>query len=189
MVYAGCSVTYGTAKAVVTATGMGTEIGKIAELIAGSPDTRTPLQLKLEKLGKLIGFMAMGICLVIFAIGALSGMAIIDIFMIAVALAVSAIPEGLPVAIVTVVLAIGVQKMVKKNAIIRKLPAVETLGSTSVICSDKTGTLTQNRMTLTHLFSASSNELESIRGLFHSEAEKSFCCGAPSARRESTHYR
>lgn len=177
MVYAGCSVTYGTAKAVVTATGMGTEIGKIAELIAGSPDTRTPLQLKLEKLGKLIGFLAMGICIVIFAIGALSGMALIDIFMIAVALAVSAIPEGLP-AIVTVVLAIGVQKMVKKNAIIRKLPAVETLGSTSVICSDKTGTLTQNRMTLTHLFSASSNELESMEGEISSEAEKLLLWGA-----------
>lgn len=177
MVYAGCSVTYGTAKAVVTATGMGTEIGKIAELIAESPDTRTPLQLKLEKLGKLIGFLAMGICLVIFAIGALSGMAIIDIFMIAVALAVSAIPEGLP-AIVTVVLAIGVQKMVKKNAIIRKLPAVETLGSTSVICADKTGTLTQNRMTLTHLFSASSNKLESMEEDISSEAEKLLLWGA-----------
>ncbi len=177
MVYAGCSVTYGTAKAVVTATGMGTEIGKIAELIAGSPDTRTPLQLKLEKLGKLIGFLAMGICLFIFAIGAMSGMAIIDIFMIAVALAVSAIPEGLP-AIVTVVLAIGVQKMVKKNAIIRKLPAVETLGSTSVICSDKTGTLTQNRMTLTHIFSASSNELVSMEGAISSEAEMLLLWGA-----------
>lgn len=177
MVYAGCSVTYGTAKVVVTATGMGTEIGKIAELIAGSGDTRTPLQLKLEKLGKLIGFLAMGICLVIFIIGALSGMAIIDIFMIAVALAVSAIPEGLP-AIVTVVLAIGVQKMVKKNAIIRKLPAVETLGSTSVICSDKTGTLTQNRMTLTRLFSTGSNELESMEGDISSEAEKLLLWGA-----------
>lgn len=176
MVYSGCSVTYGTAKAVVTATGMSTEIGKIAELIAGADDTRTPLQLKLEKLGKLIGFLAMGICLVIFAIGALSGMAIIDIFMIAVALAVSAIPEGLP-AIVTVVLAIGVQKMVKKNAIIRKLPAVETLGSTSVICSDKTGTLTQNRMTLTHLFTAT-GQLEKLDGDISTDGENLLLWGA-----------
>lgn len=163
MVYSGCSITYGTAKALVTATGMNTEIGRIAELIAGSADTKTPLQLKLEKLGKMIGFLALGICLIIFVIGVLNGMEIIDIFMIAVALAVSAIPEGLP-AIVTVVLAIGVQKMVKKNAIIRKLPAVETLGSTSVICSDKTGTLTQNRMTLTHLFTDQDGQLEKTDG-------------------------
>ena len=177
MVYSGCSVTYGTGKAVVTATGMNTEIGRIAELLAGSADTRTPLQLRLEKLGKLIGFAALGICLVIFAIGAISGMAIIDIFMIAVALAVSAIPEGLP-AIVTVVLAIGVQKMVRKNAIIRKLPAVETLGSTSVICSDKTGTLTQNRMTLTHLYSASEDKIEKTGDTITKAAEDLLLWGA-----------
>lgn len=161
MIYSGCSITYGTTSAVVTATGMKTEIGKIANLLNTSEDTQTPLQLKLAQLGKYIGFVAMAICAVIFVIGVISGMELIEIFMIAVALAVSAIPEGLP-AIVTVVLAIGVQRMVKKHAIIRKLPAVETLGSTSVICSDKTGTLTQNKMTLTKAYDAKSTTMESI---------------------------
>ncbi|MDD3894163.1 MAG: calcium-translocating P-type ATPase, PMCA-type [Syntrophomonadaceae bacterium] len=161
MLYSGCSITYGTAKAVVTATGMKTEMGKIADLLKLEADTQTPLQLRLAEMGKYIGFMALAICAVIFVIGVLNGMAIIDIFMIAIALAVSAIPEGLP-AIVTVVLAIGVQQMVKKNAIIRKLPAVETLGSASVICSDKTGTLTQNQMTLVKAFLAGDGRLEDI---------------------------
>ncbi len=161
MVYSGCSITYGTATAVVTATGMKTEMGKIADLLDAEGDTQTPLQHKLAILGKYIGFLALGICAVIFGIGLLYGMEVIEIFMIAVALAVSAIPEGLP-AIVTVVLAIGVQRMVRKNAIIRKLPAVETLGSASVICSDKTGTLTQNQMTLVKAFDASSSVLEDI---------------------------
>lgn len=147
MVYSGCSVTYGTALAIVTATGMETELGKIAGLLEGAGDSQTPLQKKLADLGKYLGIVALVACAVIFVVGLISGMAVLEIFMIAVSLAVSAIPEGLP-AIVTVVLSIGVQRMVKKNAIIRRLPAVETLGSASVICSDKTGTLTQNRMTL-----------------------------------------
>lgn len=147
MVYSGCSITYGRAKAVVSATGMGTEMGKIANLLENAEDTKTPLQEKLAQLGKYLGIIALAACAVIFVIGLLSGMHVMDIFMTAVSLAVSAIPEGLP-AIVTIVLSIGVQQMVKKNAIIRRLPAVETLGSASVICSDKTGTLTQNRMTL-----------------------------------------
>ncbi|HWQ75966.1 MAG TPA: calcium-translocating P-type ATPase, PMCA-type [Syntrophomonas sp.] len=161
MVYSGCSVTYGTAKAVVTATGMQTEMGKIAGLLNTAPDMQTPLQHKLAELGKYIGFLALAICAVIFGIGLYSGMKIMEIFMIAIALAVSAIPEGLP-AIVTVVLAIGVQRMVKKNAIIRKLPAVETLGSASVICSDKTGTLTLNQMTLVKAFNAATGLEEAI---------------------------
>ncbi len=169
MIYSGCSVTYGTAKAVITATGMDTEIGKIARLIAGAEDTGTPLQHKLEQLGRWIGLLAVGVCIVIFILGLLDGMEIVEIFMIAVALAVSAIPEGLP-AIVTVVLALGVQKMVRKNAIIRKLPAVETLGSTSVICSDKTGTLTQNRMTLTQVYVAAANTLEKTEGPLSAQA-------------------
>ncbi len=147
MIFTGCSVSYGRGKAVVTDTGMNTLMGKIAKLLDSSSDTQTPLQLKLARLGKYLGIFAIGICLVIFVIGWLSGMKALEIFMIAVSLAVSAIPEGLP-AIVTIVLALGVQRMVKKNAIIRRLPAVETLGSASVICSDKTGTLTQNKMTV-----------------------------------------
>lgn len=147
MIFTGCSVSYGRGKAVVTDTGMNTQMGKIAQLLDSSSDNQTPLQLKLAKLGKYLGFLAIGICLVIFVIGWLAGMKSLEIFMIAVSLAVSAIPEGLP-AIVTIVLALGVQRMVKKNAIIRRLPAVETLGSASVICSDKTGTLTQNKMTV-----------------------------------------
>lgn len=161
MVYSGCSITYGTARAVVTATGMKTEMGKIADLLDAEGEVQTPLQHKLAVLGKYIGFLALGICAVIFGIGLAYGMEVIDIFMIAVALAVSAIPEGLP-AIVTIVLAIGVQRMVRKNAIIRKLPAVETLGSASVICSDKTGTLTQNQMTLEKAFVADGSVLEDI---------------------------
>ncbi len=161
MLYSGCSITYGTATAVVTATGMKTEMGKIADLLDAEGDNQTPLQHKLAVLGKYIGFMAIGICAVIFVIGLLYGMEVMEIFMIAVALAVSAIPEGLP-AIVTIVLAIGVQRMVRKNAIIRKLPAVETLGSASVICSDKTGTLTQNQMTLVKAFVADKDVLEDI---------------------------
>ncbi|MDD4802342.1 MAG: calcium-translocating P-type ATPase, PMCA-type [Syntrophomonas sp.] len=163
MIYSGCSITYGTAVAVVTSTGMHTEMGKIANLLTASVDTQTPLQQRLAELGKYIGFLALGICAVIFVIGILNAMDIIEIFMIAVALAVSAIPEGLP-AIVTIVLAIGVQRMVKKNAIIRKLPAVETLGSASVICSDKTGTLTQNQMTLMKAFNAENSLREDISG-------------------------
>ncbi|MBR4308614.1 MAG: calcium-translocating P-type ATPase, PMCA-type [Oscillospiraceae bacterium] len=147
MIYSGCSVSYGTAMAVVTATGMDTEMGKIANLLQGEQDSQTPLQKKLAQLGKYLGFMALGVCAIIFAIGLASGLELIEIFMTAVSLAVSAIPEGLP-AIVTIVLSIGVQRLAKQNAVIRRLPAVETLGGASVICSDKTGTLTQNRMTL-----------------------------------------
>ncbi|MCD7858989.1 MAG: cation-translocating P-type ATPase [Firmicutes bacterium] len=151
MVYSGCFITYGTATAVVTATGMDTEMGKIANLLDGEEDTQTPLQQKLAQLGKYLGILALVACGIIFVVGFANGIPVLEIFMTAVSLAVSAIPEGLP-AIVTIVLSIGVQRMVKKNALIRKLPAVETLGSTSVICSDKTGTLTQNRMTLTKAY-------------------------------------
>ena len=147
MVFSGCSITYGTARAVVTATGMETEMGRIANLLEAEAEGQTPLQQKLAQLGKYLGFLALGACGIIFVVGMLNGIPALEIFMTAVSLAVSAIPEGLP-AIVTIVLSIGVQRMVKKNAIIRRLPAVETLGSASVICSDKTGTLTQNRMTL-----------------------------------------
>ena len=161
MVFSGCSVTYGTATAVVTGTGMNTEMGKIAGLLEGEKETQTPLQQKLAQLGKYLGFVALAACAVIFVVGLINGIPVLEIFMTAVSLAVSAIPEGLP-AIVTIVLAIGVQRMVRKNALIRRLPAVETLGSASVICSDKTGTLTQNRMTLVRLWVDGQRELETV---------------------------
>ncbi len=178
MIYSGCSITYGTATAVVTATGMDTEMGKIANLLDGEEDSTTPLQQKLAQLGKYLGIVALAACGIIFAVGLASGVPVLEIFMTAVSLAVSAIPEGLP-AIVTVVLSIGVQRMVKKNALIRKLPAVETLGSASVICSDKTGTLTQNRMTLTKAYVT--DEIESISNNNSEEVKKllmygTLCC-------------
>jgi Ca2+-transporting ATPase len=171
MVFSGCGVTYGTATAVVTATAMDTEMGKIANLLDSEEKGNTPLQQKLAELGKYLGIVALIACAIIFIVGLLSGMPPIEIFMIAVSLAVSAIPEGLP-AIVTIVLSIGVQRMVKKNAIIRRLPAVETLGSASVICSDKTGTLTQNRMTLVKAYIDGFNELEDIAGNNLNELKK-----------------
>ena len=147
MLYAGCGITAGRAVAVVVATGMRSEMGHIASLLESESETDTPLQHKMAQLGKILGFLALSVCVVIFVVGLFFRLPLMDMFMTAVSLAVAAIPEGMP-AIVTIVLALGVQRMVKQNAIIRRLPAVETLGSASVICSDKTGTLTQNRMTL-----------------------------------------
>lgn len=161
MLFSGCSVTYGTATAVVTATGMDTEMGKIANLLEDEEEGQTPLQKKLAQLGKYLGILALAACGIIFVVGIANDIPALEIFMTAVSLAVSAIPEGLP-AIVTIVLSIGVQRMVKKNAIIRRLPAVETLGSASVICSDKTGTLTQNRMTLVKAYIDGSGQTEDI---------------------------
>ena len=145
MLFSSSLVTYGRGKGIVVETGMHTEVGNIAGMLNSVEETATPLQQKLNKLGKSLGIMAIVICIVIFVIGIAYGKDIIDMFMTAVSLAVAAIPEGLA-AVSTIVLAIGVQRMVKKNAIVKKLPAVETLGSASVICSDKTGTLTQNKM-------------------------------------------
>jgi len=161
MVFSGCSISYGSAVAIVTATGMNTEMGKIASLINNEGSSQTPLQQKLAQLGKYLGIVALAACGVIFVVGLISKMEILHIFMTSVSLAVSAIPEGLP-AIVTIVLSIGVQRMVKKNALIRRLPAVETLGGASVICSDKTGTLTQNRMTLTKAYADLDKNIELI---------------------------
>lgn len=161
MVFLGCSVTYGTATAIVTATGMHTEMGRIADLLDQEEEGQTPLQQKLTQLGKYLGVLALAACGIIFVVGLVNGIPVLEIFMTAVSLAVSAIPEGLP-AIVTIVLSIGVQRMVKKNAIIRRLPAVETLGSASVICSDKTGTLTQNRMTLVKAWRDGAKDMEEI---------------------------
>ncbi len=165
MVFSGCSITYGTAIAVVTATGMQTEMGKIAGILANEEENKTPLQEKLAKLGSMLGILILGICFVMFLVQLVrDGFGfdnIINGFMSAISLAVSAIPEGLP-AVVTIVLSIGVQRMVKKNAIIRRLPAVETLGSSSIICSDKTGTLTMNRMTLVKAYFDGEEQLEQI---------------------------
>ncbi len=161
MLFSGCTVTYGTATAVVTATGMNTEMGKIANLLNDETEGQTPLQQKLAQLGKYLGFLALAACAIIFVVGMVNGIPVMEIFMTSVSLAVSAIPEGLP-AIVTIVLSIGVQRMVKRNALIRRLPAVETLGSASIICSDKTGTLTQNRMTLTKAYFDGENSTEDI---------------------------
>ena len=151
MLFSSSLVTYGRGKGIVVETGMTTEVGKIAGMINSTEKQETPLQQKLNKLGKTLGIAALAICLLIFVIGLLQGKEVITMFMTAVSLAVAAIPEGL-VAVSTIVLAIGVQKMVKRNAIVKRLPAVETLGSSTVICSDKTGTLTQNKMTVQKIF-------------------------------------
>ena len=151
MLFSSSLVTYGRGKGIVVETGMTTEVGKIAEMINESEEQITPLQQKLNKLGKTLGIAAIVICVVIFIIGLFQNKEPIHMFMTAVSLAVAAIPEGL-VAVSTIVLAIGVQKMVKRNAIVKRLPAVETLGSATVICSDKTGTLTQNKMTVEKVF-------------------------------------
>lgn len=167
MMYMGSSVVYGRGRAVVTATGMDTEMGKIAGALAQAQDGQTPLQKKLAQLSKILSFIVIGICAVIFAIGIIRELVtgnqiglefLLDTFMIAVSLAVAAIPEGLA-AVVTVVLSIGVTNMSKKNAIIRKLTAVETLGCAQIICSDKTGTLTQNKMTVVEHYGDDENML------------------------------
>ena len=168
MVYMGSTVVYGRGKAVVTGTGMNTEMGKIAKALSQAKEEATPLQLKLNQLSKILTVLVIGICAVIFAVGLLragiSGDTILSTFMVAVSLAVAAIPEGLA-AVVTIVLSIGVTNMSKRNAIIRKLTAVETLGCTQIICSDKTGTLTQNKMTVVEHVSDDEKMLETAMAL------------------------
>ncbi len=151
MAFMSTLATYGRGVGIAVATGMETQIGKIATMLEDSTDEQTPLQKKIEELGKILGFTALGICALMFLVGVLQDRDLYEMFLIALSLAVAAIPEGLP-AIVTIVLAMGVQRLIKEHAIVRKLPAVETLGSVSIICSDKTGTLTQNKMTVTHFF-------------------------------------
>jgi len=151
MAYMSTIVTYGRGRGIVTDTGMKTEIGKIATMLNETEETQTPLQKKLASFGKLLGIICIIVSIIIIILGLLRGQPLIDVFMTAISLAVAAIPEGLP-AVVTVVLAMGMQRMIKRNAIMKRLSAVETLGSTTVICTDKTGTLTQNKMTVTTIY-------------------------------------
>lgn len=153
MAFMATLVTYGRGEGVVVATAMETEIGKIAKILDEDTDNMTPLQKRLEELGKTLGYIAIGITLLIFVISIFQGRPLVEMFLTAISLAVAAIPEGLP-AIVAIVLALGVTRMSKMNAIVRKLPAVETLGCVSIICSDKTGTLTQNKMTVVKMYTA-----------------------------------
>ena len=173
MVYMGSTVVYGRGAAVICDTGMDTEMGKIADALAQAKDGKTPLQLKLAQLSKILTVLVLAICVVIFGVSLLradniTGEVFLDTFMIAVSLAVAAIPEGL-VAVVTIVLSIGVTNMSKRNAIIRKLTAVETLGCAQIICSDKTGTLTQNKMTVVDYYGEDENLLAKAMAL---------CCDA-----------
>lgn len=174
MAYSSGVVTFGHGRGIVVGTGMNTEIGKIANMLDRDSDVQTPMQIRLEKLGKVIGIAAIVICVLIFVIGVIYGRPVISMLMVAVSLAVGAIPEGLP-AISTIILSMGVQRMVRHNAIIRKLPSVETLGCTTVICSDKTGTLTKNQMTVVDEYtpSGSLDRLVTIAVL---------CCDAKEVR-------
>ena len=166
MLYMTSAITSGKCTAVVTNTGMSTEVGKIAQILTQEDETTTPLQEKLSHTGKILGITALSICAIIFILGIIQKVPTLEMFMLSISLAVAAMPEGLP-AIVTIVLAIGVQRMAKNNAIIRKLSAVETLGGATVICSDKTGTLTQNKMTVTDTYtSGGNNKINDLKKIF-----------------------
>lgn len=169
MAYSSGMVTYGRGKGVVVAVGMSTEVGKIATMLQEAVNNETPLQKQLDQLGKILGYAALGACLFIFALGIFEGVPIFQMFLTAVSLAVAVIPEGLP-AIATLVLAMGVQRLVKKHAIIRNLTSVETLGSATVICSDKTGTLTQNKMTVVDYWTQGNKEILALGSLLCNDA-------------------
>ncbi|MFA7660386.1 MAG: cation-translocating P-type ATPase [Anaerovoracaceae bacterium] len=166
MAYLSTSIAYGRGEGVIVKTGMDTEIGKIAKMINESVDEMTPLQKRLGDLGKVLGILALLLCVALFGIALLQDRDVMEMLLTAISLAVAAIPEGLP-AVVTIVLALGVMRMVKVNTIVRRLPAVETLGSVSIVCSDKTGTLTQNKMTVTKVYL--DGGLKSVKDLNYQE--------------------
>ena len=187
MVYMGTSVVQGKARIAVALTGMGTELGKIAGMIQTIEKAQTPLQRKLERFGKWIVYLCLGMVVLIFGLGVVKGGDLLDMFMVAVSLAVAAIPEGLP-AVVTISLALGVQRMVKRHAIVRKLQSVETLGCATVICSDKTGTLTKNEMTVRKVWAGGRmTEVSGVgyapEGTFHREGDTVDPEGDPDLRR------
>ena len=184
MAFMATVVVNGHAKAVVTETGMNTKVGKIANMIIEDEAPETPIQRKLAQVGKVLGTTCLVICGVIFIIGLLKNIEPVEMFMTSVGLAVAAIPEGLP-AIVTIVLSIGVTKMAKKNSIIRKLPAVETLGSSSVICSDKTGTLTQNKMEVVEI-NSKNKALTSMLACMCTDCDVNYKESKPQIQGEAT---
>ena len=151
MAYSGTLVSYGRGRGLVVATGMSTQLGMIAGMLQAVEEEATPLQRRLDQLGKVLGWAALAVCGGVFLVGWARGFDALEMFLVAVSLAVAAVPEGLP-AVVTITLALGMREMIRRNALIRRLASVETLGSTTVICSDKTGTLTQNKMTATRLW-------------------------------------
>lgn len=187
MVIASTVITNGRARAVVTGTGMDTEVGRIAGLLLGKEENETPLQHKMAEISKVLSFICLCVCAVMFGVGLLQHKELLSMFMTAVALAVAAIPEGLP-AIVTIVLALGVSRMAKRGAIVKKLPAVETLGCASVICSDKTGTLTQNKMTVVDVWTPRRGDrpLALTLGTLCGDAVLTYRGGKPAASGDPT---
>lgn len=182
MVLSGTMITAGRGTALVVATGMDTQMGRIANLLLEDKEGDTPLQRKMGEISKSLSFLCLSVCAVMFGVGLIQGKNMLDMFLTAVSLAVAAIPEGLP-AIVTIVLALGIQRMAARGAIVKKLPAVETLGCASVICSDKTGTLTQNRMTVQELWTPAGGHRRDalLAGCLCSDARLEWKAGAPTA--------
>ncbi len=174
MAYTGTMVTYGRGVGVVVSTGMSSEIGQIAEMLQSVEDEQTPLQKRLDSFGRTLGWAALAVCGIIFVEGLITGIDALEMFLIAVSLAIAAVPEGLP-AVVTITLALGMQEMIERNALIRRLSSVETLGSTTIICSDKTGTLTQNEMTVTQV--AVDGEFLEVTGTGYQPKGKFLCDG------------
>ncbi len=186
MVYMGTAAVYGRGKAVITSTGMATEFGRIATMLQEVKSQRTPLQVSLDQMGKWIAVGAITLCIILAAIGVARGHEILEMFIWGVSLAVAAVPEALP-AVVTIALAIGVQRMVKRNALIRKLPAVETLGCTTIVCSDKTGTLTQDQMTVRQIYIR--NDFFDVSGTGYEPRGEFLLKGTPRNPEEDKHLR
>ena len=187
MVISGTLITAGRGTALVCATGMDTQMGHIAGLLLGDEGTDTPLQQKMGEISRTLSFLCLSVCAVMFGVGLIQGKRMLDMFLTAVSLAVAAIPEGLP-AIVTIVLALGVGRMAARGAIVKKLPAVETLGCAGVICSDKTGTLTQNRMTVQEVWIPAGGRRRDalLAGALCNDARLEWRAGAPAAQGDPT---